>query len=348
MELLAGRPGRRPQRARGLAIAIAALLLSAGGCFVLQSLGLMDRPLEFSHSKHLEQGLECSDCHAAYEDQDEARPLTAAQCALCHEEMDQGKPPGRTVASLFVDGRYAGTRTRPISDDVIFSHSTHVSSGLACSVCHQGIERSEQVDDSLSVGMDTCVSCHERAGMPPKEQCSVCHKSLSPEHAPPNHEQAWKRRHGQVVRSGLDGAQNECSLCHTDQTCVACHQDEKPASHNVFWHNQGHGIEAAMDRESCAVCHQADSCERCHEEAQPRSHTGSWGGTLDTHCLSCHIPVQEESCFVCHKGTPSHTEAAPLPSVPPHNPAMNCRACHGVSAPLPHVDNGDNCTYCHQ
>mgnify|MGYP003581543783 CR=1 FL=1 len=38
---------------------------------------------------------------------------------------------------------------------------------------------------------------------------------------------------------------------------------------------------------------------------------------------------------------------APKPAVPPHNAAMDCRACHGVSAPLPHVDNGDDCNTCH-
>jgi len=54
-----------------------------------------------------------------------------------------------------------------------------------------------------------------------------------------------------------------------------------------------------------------------------------------------------ESCFVCHKGTPSHNLAPPMPAFPPHNAAMDCRSCHGVTAPLPHVDNGDSCTFCH-
>ncbi|HZM01085.1 MAG TPA: cytochrome c3 family protein, partial [Planctomycetota bacterium] len=285
--------------------------------------------------------------HAAYEEDDAERPLAAAQCALCHEELDQGQPPGRRVAALFVDGRFQGARVTAMSDEVLFSHSTHVSSGLACTVCHQGIEESEAVDDTLAVEMATCVGCHERAGMPKEEECSVCHKELSPDRAPFNHAQAWKRRHGQTVRAEMGGAANDCRLCHSDQACTACHLDEKPASHNLYWHGRGHGIEAAMDRESCATCHQSDSCDRCHEEAEPLSHTGAWAGTLQTHCVSCHIPVQDESCFVCHQGTPSHELAPPLPSVPPHSPASDCRACHGVTTPLPHVDNGDNCVFCH-
>ena len=341
------RPG--PRRWRGRRLALAALLLgAAGGCYVLQSLGWAERPLTFSHARHLEEGLECADCHADYEEADEPRPVAAGQCALCHEELDKDKAPERRVAALFVGDEYLGAGVTAVSDEVIFSHSTHVAGGLDCNVCHQGIEESEAVDEGLAVGMDTCVSCHERAGMPDGRQCAVCHRVLSPENAPSNHEHVWKRLHGQTVRAELPGAANDCSLCHSDQTCVTCHQDEEPASHNNYFRLRGHGVQAAMDRQSCAVCHQSSSCSRCHEETEPLSHKGAWSGTLQTHCLSCHVPIQNESCFTCHKGTPSHLLAPPMPAVPPHSPAMDCRACHGISAPLPHVDNGDNCTACHQ
>ena len=65
-------PVLRGRRAALLAGALA--IAAAGGCFVLQSLGWMDEPLTFSHSRHLEEGLECADCHADYEAQDEPRP----------------------------------------------------------------------------------------------------------------------------------------------------------------------------------------------------------------------------------------------------------------------------------
>ena len=234
-----------------------------------------------------------------------------------------------------------------MSDDVIFSHSTHVSGGLACNVCHAGIEENESVDEGLAVSMDTCVGCHERVGMPDGSQCTVCHRELSVETPPANHQHAWERLHGQTVRAELGGVANDCSLCHTEQRCVACHQDQEPVSHNNFFRRRGHGVQAAMDRQSCAVCHDSSSCTRCHEDVEPLNHKGAFASTLQTHCLSCHVPIQQESCFVCHKGTPSHLLAPPKPAVPPHSPAMDCRSCHGVSAPLPHVDNGDDCNACH-
>jgi hypothetical protein len=103
---------------------------------------------------------------------------------------------------------------------------------------------------------------------------------------------------------------------------------------------------AAMDRDNCMVCHRADSCVRCHEEVLPLNHTGMWGSPKDTHCFSCHFPLKSTSCFVCHKSTPSHSDATPLPAN--HSPASDCRACHGMDARLPHVDNGDDCTICHK
>ena len=108
-----------------------------------------------------------------------------------------------------------------------------------------------------------------------------------------------------------------------------------------------------MDRQGCAVCHEPDSCDRCHAEVLPMNHRGLWGAPQDSHCLSCHFPLQSEGCIVCHKDAASHLLATPLPlnplpPIPPHNPAMNCRQCHGISAPLPHMDKGDECTLCHR
>jgi hypothetical protein len=71
-----------------------------------------------------------------------------------------------------------------------------------------------------------------------------------------------------------------------------------------------------------------------------------FGSPQNTHCLSCHLPLQGEGCFTCHKGTPSHQTAAPMPAN--HLPSMNCRQCHGLTAPLPHPDNGSLCTACHK
>jgi hypothetical protein len=339
---------RRPRsRHRRLNTALVLLgLVSITGCFVLEALGLLEPPLEFSHALHLEEGLDCASCHATYEDDDEPSWPAAGQCALCHADLDEGKPAERQVASLFVDDVYQARHATDVPDEVIFSHETHVSAGASCVQCHQGIESSERVDADLAVGMVDCQSCHAALGLP-ADDCATCHTQMGLETPPGNHAHEWTRMHGLSVRAGMEGPANDCFMCHSERTCTTCHQDTEPANHNNMWRLRTHGVVASMDRDNCAVCHTPDSCVRCHEEVLPISHRGLFGSPLNTHCVSCHEPVRNESCFVCHKSTSSHLLASPKPAVPPHSPAQDCRSCHGVTESLPHVDNGDDCNSCH-
>jgi len=191
--------------------------------------------------------------------------------------------------------------------------------------------------------MDACVTCHAAEGM--QDDCSVCHTELDVDVAPANHQLAWGRLHGDVSRSCSEETANDCTMCHTQATCNACHQVEQPSNHDVYFARRGHGLHARMDRDSCATCHTQDACDRCHQVTEPMTHVGSFGGAYSSHCVGCHLPLQGESCFTCHKSTPSHATATPLPGN--HNPGMNCRQCHGLDQPLPHVDKGDACINCH-
>jgi hypothetical protein len=351
MALLNGRRDGTPRARRGrrrLNGALALLgLASITGCFVLEVLGLREPPLEFSHALHLEQGLDCASCHATYEDGDEPTWPTAGQCMLCHAETDEGLAPERQVASLFAGDAFRPRHVSAVSDEVIFSHATHLEAGASCEQCHTGIESAEVVDEALAVSMDDCMSCHAALNVDAGQECATCHTEMDLDTPPPNHLREWTRLHGLAVRAGMQGPADDCFMCHTEQSCTSCHQDTEPANHNNMFRLRTHGVVAAMDRDNCAACHTPDSCERCHAEVLPLSHRGTFGSPLSTHCLSCHEPLKNESCFTCHKSTPSHLMAAPLPSVPPHSPALDCRACHGVTASLPHVDNGDDCLSCH-
>ena len=346
MALLVNSTGGRRLGLRGANGALAALLLlSIAGCVVLEALGLVEKPLAFPHQTHLEQGLSCADCHNGYEADDEALPIAAAACAMCHADIDAEKAPERQVASLFdAEGNFKGAHVTKLPEGTIFAHSTHVAMGSTCESCHVGIEQSLQVDRSLAVSMDTCLQCHEGLGV--SRECKTCHAQAGPDWKPANHELQWDKMHGHAVRAELEGPANDCALCHTEQTCTACHRDEAPQNHTNFWRVKAHGVAAVMDRENCATCHESSFCESCHESTEPISHNGAWGNPMDTHCISCHVPLQGENCYVCHKSASSHSDAPQQPAN--HIPGMDCRSCHGVNAPLPHVDNGDACNVCHK
>src|SRR5438093_7252096 len=115
--------------------------------------------------------------------------------------------------------------------------------------------------------MPACTACHATKKAP--EDCAACHPAITKDWKPGSHHENWKKRHGEVAREKGGATGDDCSICHTESTCSACHQSEKPESHNPFWHLRGHGIAAMIDRENCAACHEPTSCERCHAESKP-------------------------------------------------------------------------------
>jgi len=325
------------------------LLILVSGCVLIESLDLRapgeTEERSFSHRLHAEIGMTCDECHTS---DDEPIWPDAELCQFCHEDIDYDKPEDQRAAALFDSGPLAGEELPALySDEIIFDHASHVNRGVSCEDCHGDVEHSDSVDGTGRwLSMDACMNCHEVRAEPHQNACSVCHAEIRMDVAPGSHHQQWMRMHGQVVRGGSEMRVDDCSMCHTQATCVTCHQDEPPANHNSVFRLRTHGVIAAIDRENCTVCHKADSCTACHEEVLPMNHRGMFGSPKDTHCYGCHFPLKDNGCFVCHKGTPSHNQADPLP--PDHSPAFDCRQCHGVDVPLKHVDGGQDCLICHK
>jgi hypothetical protein len=319
--------------------------LSVTSCVLVDSFSKQEKKFAFSHRIHIvDQGLGCADCHRNWEKNDDPGMPSAKQCALCHEELDAEKPDDHKVASLFVEKKFKTTHAIALGGEIKFSHQQHAMRDNECGVCHSNIEKNEVVGDELAFGMDTCSKCHEQRQV--KNDCAQCHSQIRDDAKPPSHTSNWKRLHGRAVRADTGATAQRCELCHKESSCETCHMAETPENHTNYFRRRGHGIVASMDRQTCAACHTPDSCDRCHRETQPQNHGGGWGAPKDRHCITCHEPLRNETCFVCHKDTASHSQATPLP--PDHNAGMNCRMCHGNGQPLPHFDNGEQCTICHQ
>jgi hypothetical protein len=330
---------------RGSRAALGALLALCAGCALLQRIGGEGEPrFAFSHEVHVAgEEMDCVSCHENFARSDDPGMPAPDTCAACHDEIDEDQPPERQVASLFEGEVFRAAHAARLDEELVFSHRLHAADPDSCGECHRGIEHNRAIGEAIGVTMARCVECHAQRGV--AGECSTCHTLIDEDWAPPSHAQLWQQRHGRAARACPSATADDCGLCHTERTCIACHLEERPASHDPFFVRRGHGLLARMDRASCATCHEPDSCDQCHRDTRPLSHTGSWGGTLSRHCLSCHVPLQAGGCAVCHHGTPSHLAAPPKPAW--HTPAMNCRQCHGLSQPLPHVDNGDDCNACH-
>jgi menaquinone reductase, multiheme cytochrome c subunit len=333
---------RAERLARGAMIAAGLSLVS---CVLLDAIRPREPAFGFPHRVHvMDEGFDCGDCHMGVEDTDRPGMPVQMQCMLCHEDIDPDLPEDRRSAAFFVDGRLVAQGLSALSNEVIFSHLRHVEAGIDCAACHGDVGDTERILPEVAVSMDDCMSCHARTSAP--NDCATCHLAYSSELAPFTHDHLWMEVHGGVVRGRSRDVVDRCSMCHTEETCSSCHQTEAPRDHTNFWRRRGHAFGAGLDRNRCATCHQPDSCNTCHADSRPISHVGSWGGSRSNHCLSCHIPLQSEGCYTCHKSTPSHFLAPPKP--PDHHPAMDCRQCHGLTAPLLHADSGADCNACHQ
>jgi hypothetical protein len=334
-------PGRRAR------IAWLATVAAAAACLLIEPGGGEDLGPRFNHALHGEEaGLECASCHLGAGTADLAGMPVLRQCQLCHAGMDEEKPPKLQAAWFFDEQGVRSAGVTLQSDEIVFSHRLHVADhGLDCADCHGDVASSTAIPADARVTMAECMDCHSRAERP--NDCAECHREIRSDRAPADHAHGWTRRHGQVVLAGGGADAASCTPCHVgERDCNSCHRDEAPADHTGFWKERGHGIAVRVSRDRCATCHQSDSCDRCHRESAPRSHLGSFGSPQNRHCITCHEPLFGEGCFTCHKSAPSHTFAAPLPA--DHSPGMNCRQCHGLSAPLPHPDKGDSCIACHR
>jgi hypothetical protein len=331
-------------------LAAAALAVWLAGCSVMEGIWPSEKDLAFSHRLHGEQGLSCEDCHAGAVDSDEPGMPTLESCMLCHEGMEEEKPPEQRITALYsVDGSYRRRGAGRLPEDILFSHSAHAGNyALDCSACHADVASSDRVVEEHAISMAECSECHVDRGVGRTSDCATCHSVIGRDWSPPSHEQGWTELHGQIVRAGdTSVASNQCSLCHNESLCVGCHQEMMPRDHNNHWRSRGHGVASQIDRSRCWTCHRSDYCERCHSEARPRNHVGGWGSPTNRHCVTCHFPLSSQGCYTCHKSAPSHAEAPPKPSW--HSEGMNCRQCHGSgSLPLPHPDSGTDCNFCHR
>jgi len=341
MELLRDDRGRWSRRCLA-----AAALLSCAGCILIDAFGTGARELVFSHRIHVvEEGLACINCHEDAEAAGEPGMPVLDGCSVCHEVLDEEKPPERRIETLFAgDGSFRAARVSALADELVFEHLAHVRAVDDCGACHTGIDRNQAVGTAQAVDMDACVACHRKRSV--SSDCSTCHRVITEEWVPPSHELDWTYRHGSVCRRADADSIDRCETCHRESSCVQCHQVELPRDHDVHWRLRGHGITARMDRQGCATCHEPVSCDRCHAEARPLNHRGTWGGMRSSHCVSCHFPLQASGCGTCHASAPSHALGPPKPDW--HDAAFDCRQCHGqATLPLTHVDNGSNCNACH-
>jgi cytochrome c7-like protein len=261
-----------------------------GESYVRGGVELARAHLRFEHSRHLlaVRG-DCVRCHVEVT---EAAPQAIlpkmASCFGCHEHRDQWTL--RDCNGCHVDLAAEGS----LPED----HLVHDGDWLR----EHGVPAAS--------ARDLCASCHS------ERSCAACHGEGTVPALPARlafddvrlaglHRAGFKARHAEEARDdpGL------CTTCHTESSCIDCHQRENVAPgttarspHPPGWLSAGagggqHGIQARIDPSSCAGCHGGAGealCVGCHKVGGPggNPHGNGFSSTKDMHhdlpCRLCH------------------------------------------------------------
>lgn len=295
-------------------------------------------PLDFSHPGHLREVAEAGEPQVS--------------CAACHVD-----PQGRSMSVVPLD---AGR----CMDCHGVDPEAHYGVGTACAECHRPLAGVDGGDDRFRdlpelpghAGREFLLEVHGREALTEVNRCATCHVEdqcagchvdaslapipqvpAAPDHwdtpllraeypIPASHESAtFERTHGRPAPQV-----SECSTCHTENDCAACHiaplptsaealqerpqvrapgvglEDQLPVSHDTPFFLSTHPVLASTGPDACATCHTQSYCAECHDAPQaPGYHPPSFAlrhsaavGTQAMECSNCHNTAA--FCRECH------------------------------------------------
>lgn len=309
----------------GTVVAMAATVL---GSLLLPSMS--SAQTGFPHERHGAFIQECTDCHAGAQSGGEAGIYPElATCAACHQDISWQAPQER-------------------ESSLAFPHDRH---GFGCETCHLPNGREDLSVLSLPEP-ETCFGCHAPGTEHSQaEDCGFCHKTVSqldpagPGISPPFHGEGFVDSHGAAASLG----QPDCMGCHTENTCMSCHEGQSSPAFHPMNFLASHGPEAYGRISDCSSCHSTEAfCRECHVGLGFQT---EGGGLLSTpfhndqavwvlghaqaarqdleSCVSCH---QQTDCLSCHSASSGW-------GISPHGSGFDASDLGGKSS--------INCSLCH-
>ena len=257
----------------------------------------------FDHEEHKGLFPSCRACHsgisAASAPTDPGVFPAATVCATCHDgtvkPVVEWEPPEVPRTNLrFTHPEHARE-----------FRAQHADSSLQCRTCH-----SEAGADRMAVQLavaDNCVSCHQLEGehldLAPAE-CSTCHVTLAeaerltaadiagfPRPASHLQEGFAEGDHARQARGGPGPVAPSCATCHAQNFCAECHVDAQQVA----------AIRALPPDPRVGARDKPVAPPRSHLEPNFSRAHGSLADDGARRCVTCHT---QESCLVCHVGTP--------------------------------------------
>lgn len=134
--------------------------------------------IAFNHAKHMENGLNCSDCHSGVQTQAKAMLPTLDVCLGCHQTALSSSPEEEKVRSIAASGQELNwVQVTAVPPHVFFSHRRHVTvAHLSCAECHGPMEKATRPPQRpfRVLTMNACLDCHQKNKV--NADCNDCHR----------------------------------------------------------------------------------------------------------------------------------------------------------------------------
>ncbi len=253
--------------------------------------------LTFDHARHARRGITCARCHEqaarSVASKDDLLPGEQA-CRGCHaiDRMQPRKDVAAGQAVARCDACHPGftgitvpgmpepepARVTVPPPALKFNHKLHMDRGMACTLCHAGVEEVGLATTAELPKMGLCLGCHD--GRQATARCGACHPTL------PDGRLRTAFPSGRLVPSGsLRGTdahttsfrtdhkvagrdQRYCATCHKQSECTDCHAAGvvRPADFHPVDYATLHAVDARRNTSNCSSCHRNQTfCLGCHQ-----------------------------------------------------------------------------------
>jgi len=124
------------------------------------------QPIAFSHALHAGQSrIPCLYCHAGARTSRHAGIPPLNVCMNCHSILTRQTVELEKLKEAVQRGQaIAWVKVHNLPDFVYFSHSQHVTGGVACASCHGPVETMARVRQEAPLTMGWCLDCHRKHG----------------------------------------------------------------------------------------------------------------------------------------------------------------------------------------
>jgi|GEM_PF-176223 c(7)-type cytochrome triheme protein len=305
----------------------------------------------FSHGKHIEEDVDCEDCHdslGASKDLTKRHSPKKEACGECHEDELEDKAECKMCHRNVAQARKLPRL--PSTPRLVFSHKNHLARKVLqkgkkvkvdCLVCHTGAAVAKTLAGVTRPKMrGDCFECHNHQKDYDALRCEKCHESLAEYPikfvSAFNHGADFIRDHSRWAKGQAD----VCASCHRQQFCADCHSQRAQVRPSVkfaentarrFIHRgdwlSRHPVQARADAMSCKRCHSSKTCDACHTSRGVSASALAGGAGRSPHPAGWLSPGSPNS-----HGIEARRRISLCASCHDQGPKSNCIRCHKATA----------------